>query len=163
MDTKFTKWSQNIPSVRKIFQMAIKCIDIFQSKALHNLPKLRFLVWKYTIWQPCLNLVLLRSKRKHRWNYFLPNAIVTSRVARWYMYFHTKNPALGIFWSAMGWKISVYCISIWNILRLFGIFCGHLVYFSTFWYILPRKNLATLVTSLKRPARVQSWGKTAAK
>jgi hypothetical protein len=32
--------------------MAIKCINIFQSKALKKLPKLGFLVGKYTIWQP---------------------------------------------------------------------------------------------------------------
>jgi hypothetical protein len=25
----------------------------FQSKALENLPKLEFLVWRQTIWQPC--------------------------------------------------------------------------------------------------------------
>jgi hypothetical protein len=37
---KRTKWSLNIPNVRKIFQMAIKYISIFQSKALQNLPKL---------------------------------------------------------------------------------------------------------------------------
>jgi hypothetical protein len=37
----------------KIFQMAIKYINIFQSKALQNLPKLGFLVWKQTICQPC--------------------------------------------------------------------------------------------------------------
>jgi hypothetical protein len=31
---KYTKWSYTIPDVRKIFQMAIKYINIFQSKAL---------------------------------------------------------------------------------------------------------------------------------
>jgi hypothetical protein len=34
-----------------MFQMAIKYINIFQSEALQNLPKLGFLVWKKTIWQ----------------------------------------------------------------------------------------------------------------
>jgi hypothetical protein len=38
--------------VLKKLQMAIKYINIFRSKALQNLPKLRFLVWKRTIWQP---------------------------------------------------------------------------------------------------------------
>jgi hypothetical protein len=33
--------------------MATKYIYIFQSKALQNLPKLGFLVWKQSIWQPC--------------------------------------------------------------------------------------------------------------
>jgi hypothetical protein len=44
MSTKFTEWSQNIPNIRKIFQMALKYINIFPSKALQNLPKLGFLV-----------------------------------------------------------------------------------------------------------------------
>jgi hypothetical protein len=52
INTKCTKWSLNIPNVCKIFQMAINFINIFQSKDLQNLPKLRFLVWKKTIWQP---------------------------------------------------------------------------------------------------------------
>jgi hypothetical protein len=33
--------------------MAIKCTNILHCKTLPNLHKLRFLVWKYTIWQPC--------------------------------------------------------------------------------------------------------------
>jgi hypothetical protein len=33
--------------------MAIKYINIFQSEALKIFPKLGFLVWKQTIWQPC--------------------------------------------------------------------------------------------------------------
>jgi hypothetical protein len=32
--------------------MAIKYINIFPSKALQNLPQLKFWVWKETIWQP---------------------------------------------------------------------------------------------------------------
>jgi hypothetical protein len=27
--------------------------------------------------------------------------------------------------------------NIWNILWPFGIFCGHLVYFFPFWYVIP--------------------------
>jgi hypothetical protein len=42
----YTKWP-------KIFQMVIKYKNIFHSKALQILPKLGFLVWKQTIWQPC--------------------------------------------------------------------------------------------------------------
>jgi hypothetical protein len=38
--------------------MVIIYTNIFHSKALQNLPKLRFVVWKQTIWQPC-------SKRGH--------------------------------------------------------------------------------------------------
>jgi hypothetical protein len=36
-----------------MLQMAIKYINIFPPKAPQNLPKLEFLVWKETIWQPC--------------------------------------------------------------------------------------------------------------
>jgi hypothetical protein len=43
------------------------------------------------------------------------------------VYFQTKNPNLGKFWRALEWKISVYFVVISNILRLFGIFYGHLV------------------------------------
>jgi hypothetical protein len=37
-----TKWSQSISKACKIFQMVIKYINIFQSKALQNLPQLEF-------------------------------------------------------------------------------------------------------------------------
>jgi hypothetical protein len=36
----------------------------------------------------------------------------------------------------------VYFIAIWNILRSFALFCGfyrHLVYFTPFWYVVPRE------------------------
>jgi hypothetical protein len=35
--------------------MAIKCSNIVHCKTFQNLPKFGFLVWKYTIWQPCLS------------------------------------------------------------------------------------------------------------
>jgi hypothetical protein len=54
INTKCTKWSYNIPNVQRIFQMAMKCINIFQTKAFQNWPKLGFLVWKQTNWQPTL-------------------------------------------------------------------------------------------------------------
>jgi hypothetical protein len=38
---------------RKKIQRALEYTNLFHSKALQNLPKLKFLVWKYTIWQPC--------------------------------------------------------------------------------------------------------------
>jgi hypothetical protein len=57
---KYTKWRQTIPNDHKIYQMAVnyskrslnRYTNIFHSKALQNLPKLGFLVWKQTIWQP---------------------------------------------------------------------------------------------------------------
>jgi hypothetical protein len=33
---------------------AIKYTNIYHSKALQNIPKLWLLVWKHTVWQPCL-------------------------------------------------------------------------------------------------------------
>jgi hypothetical protein len=41
--------------------------------------------------------------------------------------FQTKNPNYGKFWVALEWKMLVYFMIIWNILRSFGIFYGHLV------------------------------------
>jgi hypothetical protein len=49
------------------------------------------------------------------------------------VYFQTKTPNLGKFWRALEWKMMVYFIVIWNILRSFGIFYGHLVYFMAIW------------------------------
>jgi hypothetical protein len=42
MSTNFTKWSLNIQNVRKMYLMAIKYVNIFQPKALQNLPKSGF-------------------------------------------------------------------------------------------------------------------------
>jgi hypothetical protein len=52
--------SQIIPNCIKIYQIvlkymyqvALKYTNIFHSKAFQNIPKLVFLYWKYTIWQP---------------------------------------------------------------------------------------------------------------
>jgi hypothetical protein len=64
------KWSYNIPNVRKFLQMAVKYFNIFQSKALQNLPKFVSLVWKSTIWQPWAELRQCRqnSNASQRWN-----------------------------------------------------------------------------------------------
>jgi hypothetical protein len=45
MAVNYTKW-QNYK------QMAIKYTNIFHSKTLQNIPKLGFLLCKYTLWQP---------------------------------------------------------------------------------------------------------------
>jgi hypothetical protein len=37
----------------KMDQMDMKRTNIWHCKALQNLPKLGFLVWKFAIWQPC--------------------------------------------------------------------------------------------------------------
>jgi hypothetical protein len=50
----------DIPNGGKIYQLTTNHMysNFFSSKALKNLPKLRFLVCKYTIWQPCFHRVL---------------------------------------------------------------------------------------------------------
>jgi hypothetical protein len=58
------------------------------------------------------------------------------RVARWHIIKTKIN--LGKFWSDLHWKLLVYFMSIWSILRQFGMFCGHLVYFIVIWYVFPR-------------------------
>jgi hypothetical protein len=52
MTTEYTKWPYNISNGRKIGQMVRKYTKIFHCNTLQNLPKLGFLVWKQTIWQP---------------------------------------------------------------------------------------------------------------
>jgi hypothetical protein len=43
------------------------------------------------------------------------------------VYFHTKNPNLGIFWRAKEWNLLVYFLIIWYSLWSFGIFSPFLV------------------------------------
>jgi hypothetical protein len=42
INTKCTKWSENFPNVRKVIQMVIKYVNIFQSRALKNYPNWDF-------------------------------------------------------------------------------------------------------------------------
>jgi hypothetical protein len=48
------------------------------------------------------------------------------------IYFQTKNPNLSKFWRALQWKKLVYFMDIWS-------FCGNLVYFYPFWYVVLRE------------------------
>jgi hypothetical protein len=52
-------------------------------------------------------------------------------------YSKTKNPNLGKFWRMLEWKMLVCFIAIWPILRPFGKFLSHVVYFMVIWYICP--------------------------
>jgi hypothetical protein len=52
------------------------------------------------------------------------------------VYFQTKNPNLGHFCRVLQWKMLVYFMDIWSILRTIGLFYGHLVYFTDIWSIL---------------------------
>jgi hypothetical protein len=53
------------------------------------------------------------------------------------VYFHTKNPNLGKILRVLDWKMFIYLINIWYILRTFGIFYDHLVHIVFVWYIFP--------------------------
>jgi hypothetical protein len=68
---KYTKWQKTIHNDHKLYQkgsklfrMVIKYTCIFHT--LRNLPKLGFLVWKQTIWQPWSPSVIV-SGSGHRW------------------------------------------------------------------------------------------------
>jgi hypothetical protein len=54
------------------------------------------------------------------------------------VYFRTKNPNLGQFWRALDWRMYIYFMAIWNILRTFEIFYDQLVHFVLIWYIFSR-------------------------
>jgi hypothetical protein len=49
--------------------------------------------------------------------------------------FQTKNPNLGKFWRALGWKMLIYFMPNGNILQTFGIFYNHWLHFVFTWYI----------------------------
>jgi hypothetical protein len=73
--------------------------------------------------------------------------------------FQTKNPKLGKFWRVLQWKVLVYFMDTWSILRSFGIVRGNLVYFSPFWYFVLRKIWQPCI-QVKPPAPVfaQNFG-----
>jgi hypothetical protein len=48
-------------------------------------------------------------------------------------FFQIKNYNLGKFWRALQWKMLVYVMDVWYILRPFAIFYGQ-VYFVVIWY-----------------------------
>jgi hypothetical protein len=67
--------------------------------------------------------------------------------------FQTKNPNLGKFWRALDWKMLIYFMDIWNILRTFGIFCVHLVHFSGFGILYQEKSGNPAVPSTEKLSR----------
>jgi hypothetical protein len=89
---------------------------------------------------------------------------VATRVARWY-FFILKIPIWVNFWRILQRNI----MSIWSILKLFGIFYGFLVNFMVIWYIFSflvcciKKNMASLVATIKifRTKRLQKMTKNA--
>jgi hypothetical protein len=65
---------------------------------------------------------------------------------------------LGTFWRALQWKMSVYFMNIWYILRTFDILYGHLVYFVLIWYIFPRVGI--LYQKIWQPWKVPAQCRT---
>jgi hypothetical protein len=61
---KICQMTTKLPNAHWMYPMVVKyskwpdyiCNNIFHSKVLQNIPKLVFLVWKETIWQPCTEL-----------------------------------------------------------------------------------------------------------
>jgi hypothetical protein len=48
------------------------------------------------------------------------------------VYFQTKITILGKFWMVLNWKVLVYVMALWSVLRPFGIFWARLVFFPRF-------------------------------
>jgi hypothetical protein len=126
-----TKWPWNIPDDNKIFQMTVKYTNMFLCKALQNLPKLGFLVWKYTIWQhwtrhQALFMNIHRAKfscagplekwycfRKQKKNCLKTKAVVRIRVTR-----------LGEF-SPIEWLFTVDSVlKITEVVKILGPLCS---------------------------------------
>jgi hypothetical protein len=59
----------------------------------------------------------------------LVNKDTPCTVAGWFI-IKPKIPNLGKFWRALHWKMLMCLMDIWNILRTFGVFYGHLEYFT---------------------------------
>jgi hypothetical protein len=65
------------------------------------------------------------------WIHLQPKRVLRlrARVARWFTYFHTKNPIFGYTLEGLGFK------KYWDVLWPFGNICGHFVDFSVIWRI----------------------------
>jgi hypothetical protein len=53
------------------------------------------------------------------------------------VYFQTKDPNLGKFWTVLQWKMLVFFTAIVSTLRPNVIFWGNLVHLVVIWYIFP--------------------------
>jgi hypothetical protein len=91
------------------------------------------------------------------------------------VYFQTKNTYLGNFFRALDWKMLIYFMTIWNILRTFGeflwpfgTFCVDLVHFFAVLVSRTKKNLASPDSTFfvaanerkkenRRPIAVKKW------
>jgi hypothetical protein len=75
------------------------------------------------------------------------------------VYFYTKNPNLGKFWRTLEWKMLVYFMTVWNIFTATWCktVCGHLVYFSCFGTLGPRKIWQPFATKQNEPRPMQTF------
>jgi hypothetical protein len=73
----------------------------------------------------CLRAIIL-NKTELQISYLITSSLHTYQGCQM-VYFQAKNPNLGKFWRALEWKMLVYCMNIWNILRPFVIIYGHLI------------------------------------
>jgi hypothetical protein len=143
--TKYPKSPWKIPNGHKIFKHfpiwdppKVTQIGILGLKTNH----LATLHWSNfrPIWSPCLRRCVPQLCCQ-----VYPNAPFCHGCQ--VVYFHTKNPNLGIFWRGLDWKMLVYFTTLWNI--LLGLFYGRyslwsFAIFFLFWYVWTNKNLATL-------------------
>jgi hypothetical protein len=75
--------------------------------------------------------------------------------------FQTKNPKFGLILEGLVMVIVGifydhldYFMAIWYNLWPFGMVCGHLFYFSPFWNVGTKKNLATLLGIIRHERSV---------
>jgi hypothetical protein len=66
--------------------------------------------------------------------------------------FRTKNTNFGKVWRALEWKMLLYLMTIRYTLHTYGLLVWFVIiwYIFTFWYVLTKKNLATLFPRLIR-------------
>jgi hypothetical protein len=76
-------------------------------------------------------------------------------------YFQTRNPDLGKFWRILQWKMLIYLMTIWSIIRQFNLFvvCILMVVWHIFTLLVccANKNLATLVVTGAFEVRYGFW------
>jgi hypothetical protein len=55
--------------------------------------------------------------------------------------FSNQKSKFGKFWRVLQWKMLVYFMDIWPLLRPIGLFYAHLAYFMVIWYICPHFDM----------------------
>jgi hypothetical protein len=147
--------------------MVIKYNNIFYSKALQILPKLGYLVWKQTIWQPwfsvfcrwtgSLTLPMKILKRKVNFLTYLrlirfwkDHSILAAKNSKFNCWqdcqicMPKKSQFLQIIktrkwrFGHVWWTFGICKADMWIVFHIWYI-CGHTVCIFPFWYAVPRK------------------------